>query len=106
MACLLAVIVKLCPSCAYAPVALQICREVDDQMDPEHITDTYSCRALHVQLQGINGLRASGLLQGNSSNGSTGFGSRHTRGAKAMSLYIRIGRFWVEKPLPALTPPG
>jgi len=43
--------------CKHAEVATQI----EAQMDPEHIVASLSRRALHVQLHGLNGLRANNL---------------------------------------------
>jgi hypothetical protein len=90
-------------------------------MDSEQIVSNYTTRALHVQLQGLNGLKASGLLSaaaaaaaavsgGSPGNGSSGgsspagsWGGKAPKGTanqkNSLRLFIRFGRFWVEKPL-------
>ena len=104
---------------------MQSQKEMDDCMDPEQIMSSYRKRALHVQLQGLNGLKASGLLSaaaaatataaaaasgaapgGGSSGGSSPAGSWGGKPPKgvpsqknSLRLFIRFGRFWVEKPL-------
>lgn len=96
---------------------MQAVKEAEDALDPECIQAKLCKRALHVQLQGLNGLRASGLsavaaAAGASSAASSTAGATGAAGAGAGSLklgraggkqqlrlFIRFGRFWVEKPL-------
>lgn len=94
---------------------MQAVKEADDALDPECIQAKLCKRALHVQLQGLNGLRASGLsavaaAAGASSAASSTAGAAGAAGAGSLKLgraggkqqlrlFIRFGRFWVEKPL-------
>lgn len=67
----------------------QVCADVEAEADADHIASSFAGKALRVQLKGINGLRASGLLT-----------SRVA--PKGLSLLIKVGRCLVEKPLPQL----
>ena len=82
----------------------QVLAEVEGQMEPEAIAATLGRRALHVQLHGINGLRANNLLAA-SAAGTRGAGGgyygKNRQGPRARSLFIRYGRFCLEKPLSA-----
>jgi hypothetical protein len=106
----------MCKRDSFCVFWLQAVREVDDALDPECIQAKLCKRALHVQLQGLNGLRASGLsavaaVAGASSAASSAAGAAgagagagslklgRAGGKQQLRLFIRFGRFWVEKPL-------
>jgi hypothetical protein len=79
-----------------------VASEVEAQMDPEAIASTLRRCALHVRLHGVNGLRANNLLAAPAAPAARGAGgSRAKQGQRARSLFIRFGRFCLEKPLPA-----
>lgn len=105
-----------------APCAGQAAAELGAAGDPESIAATLAPRALRVQLHGIAGLLANGLLPGapagdaaqaaggggggsspRGAGAGSGGGARGARGAppKAATLLIRYGRLRIEKPLPA-----
>lgn len=81
--------------------------ELEGQMDSDHIAQLLSSKALRVQLKGINGLQASGLMNNVRSQAAAsrqqqlGPGKRGTP-AKGLSLFIKFGRLTMEKPLPEL----
>ena len=74
---------------------MQLTEEVNNQLEVDHIATSLAGKALHVQLKGLNGLRASGLL------GSSREGEAVPTG---LSLFIKYGRLMMEKPLPPLPP--
>eukprot|EP00879_Flechtneria_rotunda_P027785 GHRR01029782.1.p1 GENE.GHRR01029782.1~~GHRR01029782.1.p1 ORF type:complete len:354 (+),score=141.91 GHRR01029782.1:174-1235(+) len=83
-----------------------LAEELEAQMDQEQIISAYSSKALRVQLQGINGLRASGLM-GSIAHNSSGANQQQPNGTpskrqvpKRLALFIKYGKFIVEKPLP------
>lgn len=77
-------------------------------MDSDAIAKMLADRSLHIQLKGINGLLASGLI-----NDSTTAAAQQQQGkqrrpmsasAKGLSLFVKFGHMTVEKPLPELAP--
>ncbi|KAI8470119.1 MAG: hypothetical protein J3K34DRAFT_459010 [Monoraphidium minutum] len=95
---------------------MQAAAEVEAEMDPEAIMAALGSRALHVQLHGLNGLRANNMALGVQGGGAAPAGAAASPrgggaaggggcgkakvGPRAKSLYIRFGRFCLEKPLP------
>jgi hypothetical protein len=86
----------------------QLLGELDGQMDNERIAKAVSSKALRVQLRGINGLLASGLIKGAAAaaaeqlQAAAGKASAKQRPSKGLSLFIKYGRLTMEKPLPEL----
>jgi hypothetical protein len=80
-------------------------------MDNDRIAKALAGKALRVQLRGINGLLASGLIKGAASTAATaadqvqavaGKAPAKQRPSKGLSLFIKYGRLTMEKPLPEL----
>lgn len=69
--------------------------ELDCQLSSDSLASTYSSKALHIQLKGLNGLAASGLF------GGAGGKSEQQQ----LSLFIKYGRVMLEKQLPPPAPP-
>jgi hypothetical protein len=80
-------------------------------MDNERIAKALASKALRVQLRGINGLLASGLIKGAASTAAAaaeqlqagaGRAAAKQRPSKGLSLFLKYGRLTMEKPLPEL----
>lgn len=75
---------------------MQLNEELNSQLDADRIAASLAGKSLHVQLKGLNGLRASGLL-----GISTDTNEAVPTG---LSLFIKYGRLMIKKPLPPLPP--
>ncbi|WIA20979.1 hypothetical protein OEZ85_005316 [Tetradesmus obliquus] len=85
--------------------------ELDGLMDNDRIAKALASKALRVQLHGINGLLASGLIKGAAATAAAaaaqlqagaGKSAAKQRPSKGLSLFIKYGRLTMEKPLPEL----
>jgi hypothetical protein len=90
-------------------LCLQLVGELDSLMDNDRIAKALASKALHVQLRGINGLLASGLIKGATATAAAaaeqagaGKAAGKQRPSKGLSLFIKYGRLTMEKPLPEL----
>lgn len=71
--------------------------DLEAQLNAEALATTYSSRALHIQLKGLNGLAASGLF-GDSTDKPFEHGLHQQQ--QHLSLFIKYGRVILEKRLP------
>lgn len=90
---------------------LQLVGELDGLMDNDRIAKALASKALRVQLHGINGLLASGLIKGAAATAAAaaeqlqagaGKSAAKQRPSKGLLLFIKYGRLTMEKPLPEL----
>jgi hypothetical protein len=94
------------------PLSSQLVGELAGQMDNDRIAKALAGKAVRVQLRGINGLLASGLIKGAAPTAAAaaadqvqagaGKAAAKQRPSKGLSLFIKYGRLTMEKPLPEL----
>lgn len=75
-------------------LTVQVTAELEAQLSSDALASTYSSKALHIQLKGLNGLAASGLF------GGSGDEASHHHQQQQLCLFIKYGRIMLEKQLP------
>jgi hypothetical protein len=75
---------------------------LEAQLSAEALAATYTSRALHIQLKGLNGLAASGLFGGKDKPFEHVL---HIQQQQHLSLFIKYGRVILEKRLPPQVSP-